>query len=195
MVSINVILLLIIIILIIIIVVISIKTKKVVFDPYSDIYVYKENEFPLNVYFSQTTMLNQNYNLLYEAVKKAVNNFNETFNFKFFTINDNIYTYPNILTIQIACGEHVGCISKFDGSGGILAHATFPPYRKVCIDCKDITYEPLYLVLMHEFGHNLGLAHTEEKVPSLMNAYIDDKLTGFTDYDIKLIKRRFTFLK
>lgn len=159
-------------------------------------YLYREDEFPLNIYFYNETMEDKNFSKLFTSVKIAVIKFNETFNFPFFVINRNIDVYPNILMIQIACGLHKGCLSKFDGTGGILAHATYPPFRKVCIDCKDIDYNPLYIVLMHEFGHTIGLTHSKnEKVPSVMNAYINKNLTGFTEYDIKRVKKMFKFLK
>lgn len=159
-------------------------------------YLYREDEFPLNIYFYKETMDNKHFKYLFASVKTAVIKFNETFDFPFFVINRNTLVYPNVLMIQIACGVHKGCISKFDDEGGILAHATYPPYRKICIDCSDITYDPLYIVIMHELGHILGLTHSKnEKVDSVMNAYINKNLTGFTEYDIKRVKKLFKFLK
>lgn len=159
------------------------------------IYIYKKTDFPLNIYFYDKTMSHPSFQRLYHSIRHAVVRFNDAANFQFFTITDNITKYPNVVMVQIACGSHYGCISKFDGKGGILAHATYPPNRKLCIDCKDIDHEPLYIILMHELGHIIGLRHTKIHVKSVMNAYIDDSLEGFTKYDVMCIKRMFKFLK
>lgn len=165
-------------------------------DKHFKMFKYRKSDFPLNVYFTRTTQGNSNFKILYDAVNEAIVRFNRLFDFKFFTINDNITTYPNIVTIQIACGYHYGCLSKFDDVGGVLAHATYPPYRLVCIDCKDINHTPLYPVIMHEFGHIVGLMHTEKKnTKSLMNAYIDASVVDFTDYDKRRLVNWFGFLK
>lgn len=182
---------------IIIIFIIFHKKKKVtIINEDALFYVYREDEFPLNIYFYNETMNNPSFPRLYSALQMAVYKFNNTFNFGFFVINQNVNMFPNILMVQIACGIHLGCLSKFDDEGGILAHATYPPYRKICMDCKDINYNPLDIVIMHEMGHILGLTHSRNtKVPSVMNAYINANLTGFTEYDIRRIRNRFKFLK
>lgn len=163
--------------------------------PFKLSHLYRRDQFPLNVYFTPKTRNSSNMKILYKATKAAIFDFNKSFNFKFFTVQDNWNLYPNIVTLQIACGNHTGCISGFDGKGGILAHATFPPIRKVCIDCKDIKNPSLKLILMHEFGHTIGLTHTTRNVKSLMQPVIDESLTRFTHHDVWRLKRLYKFLK
>lgn len=169
--------------------------KKINYNNFQT-YRYQENDFPLNIYFTDITQNSSKFKILYDGVMEAISRFNNAFNFRFFTLHDNIVRYPNVVYIQIACGFHYGCISKFDGEGGILAHATYPPFRLVCIDCHDIDYKPLYVVIMHEFGHIVGLTHTlEQNVPSLMNAYINPSIDDFTHHDKERFRNFFNFLK
>lgn len=164
-------------------------------DEIFGMFVYSRVHFPLNVYFNEETKKNSKFDILYCAVQKSIERFNKRFNFAFFTIEANTLFYPNIVMVQIACGDHYGCISKFDGAGGVLAHATYPPFRKVCVDCKDIDFRPLYVVILHEFGHIIGLTHTTDNSKrSLMNPYIDPGLKDFTDYDVHRVRHLFKFL-
>lgn len=180
---------------IIIIVIVSYENKIINTDNLK-IYLYKETDFPLNIYFQERTRKNPKFKTLFKAVHKAIEKCNTLFDFEFFTINDNIIRNPNVLMIQIACGFHYGCVSTFDGKGGILAHATYPPRRKICVDCKDINFNPLYLIILHELGHIIGLTHTlDYGTSSLMQPFIDKRLNNFTEYDVERIKRRFKFLK
>lgn len=184
-------------IILLIIIVYIVRKRKRINDDFvtTNIYLYKREEFPLNVYFYENTQTHAKFAPLYYAFVKAIEYFNKAFDFRFFTMNDNITTYPNIVMVQIACGSHTGCISSFDDVGGVLAHATLPPYRKVCIDCKDIDYDPLYVVIMHELGHIIGLMHTtNQEVASLMNAYINADLRDFTEYDKERVRYMYPFV-
>ncbi|KXJ21533.1 macrophage metalloelastase [Exaiptasia diaphana] len=62
-------------------------------------------------------------------------------------------------------GEHM-CAYPFDGEGGVLAHAYFPDDGRAHFDeAERFTHESLdgtdlLWVATHEFGHSLGLEHT-----------------------------------
>lgn len=163
----------------------------------ANIHLYAAEEFPLNVYFNKRTQASPKFNILVDAVREAISQFNTTVGYTMFVMNENVFRYPNIVMIQMACGSHKGCISEFDGKGGVLAHATFPPFRRVCIDCSDMDYKPLHLVIMHEFGHIIGMEHTTSsyKGQSLMHPYISTRVHGLTEYDVKRIERMYPFLK
>jgi hypothetical protein len=50
----------------------------------------------------------------------------------------------------------------FDGTGGTLAHAFYPPDGRVHLDMAETNWDDekmLFRVLVHEFGHMLGLGH------------------------------------
>lgn len=159
--------------------------------------LYDKEEFPLNIYFNHKTEESENFGILSDAVREAVKQFNLTTGFNFFTINENVYRYPNIIMVQLASGEHKGCVSTFDGNGGVLAHATYPPFRRVCVDEKDIDFKPLSVVIMHEFGHILGMEHTSRFYfgSSLMHPYLDKRVLGLTEYDLKRLAKMYPFLK
>lgn len=159
------------------------------------IYKYKKDQLPLNIYFANNAKIHTHFKTLFTATQKAISKFNNAFKYEFFVLQKNTTKFRNVVIIQIACGNHIGCSSGFDGNGGIIAHATFPPYRKLCIDCGDIDFSPLHVVLMHEFGHLIGLAHTHNSnIESLMQPHYNKNIQEFTSYDIKRTKKRYPFI-
>ncbi|CAH1232470.1 MMP19 [Branchiostoma lanceolatum] len=89
------------------------------------------------------------------------------------------------LYIYFARGEHTdGPENAFDGPGGILGHAFFPTNGHAHFDDEEKwTSEGkdgknLFMVAAHEFGHTLGLAHSNVE-ESLMSPYYQDYKTDF----------------
>ncbi|XP_014271578.1 stromelysin-2 [Halyomorpha halys] len=84
---------------------------------------------------------------------------------------------PVTIEIRFESGEH-GDGGVFDGPGGTLAHATFPSNQGSYVhfdDSEDWTVDGysgtnLFQVAVHEFGHSLGLAHSD-KESSVMAQY------------------------
>lgn len=70
---------------------------------------------------------------------------------------------------------------SFDGPGGVLAHARYPVYESTYVhfdDAEDWTDEQMFFsVAIHEFGHTLGLSHTNAPY-SVMQQYY-----GTYDFD------------
>ncbi|VIO90959.1 Uncharacterized protein BM_BM4690 [Brugia malayi] len=103
--------------------------------------------------------------------------------------------------IRFAVGDH-GDPYRFDGNGRILAHA-FPPGEGIGGDIHlddderwtvALTGDPyrqqvsLRSIVMHEFGHSIGLSHSHQE-DSIMYAFYQYDLTPKLSYDDLLAVR------
>ena len=82
------------------------------------------------------------------------------------------------IDIKFTRGNH-GDVFPFEGPGGSLAHAFYPPYGDIHLDederftLMDRTGKDLYQILVHEIGHSLGLRHSHDPA-SVMWPYMGD---------------------
>ncbi|MCP9258565.1 hypothetical protein DINM_001592 [Dirofilaria immitis] len=105
------------------------------------------------------------------------------------------------IKIQFAIGDH-GDPYRFDGSGRILAHA-FPPGEGIGGDIHldddehwtiALTGDPyrqhvsLRAIAMHEFGHSIGLSHSQQE-DSIMYSFYQYDLPPKLSYDDLLAAR------
>jgi len=73
-------------------------------------------------------------------------------------------------------------LAHFDGKRGVLAHAYFPGQGEISGDChlnddwnwvpgthlQKLSRPPMVPILIHEFGHSLGLRHDTQDIVSIM---------------------------
>jgi len=99
-------------------------------------------------------------------------------------------------------------LAHFDGKKGVLAHAIFPGQGKPSGDChindewdwvagtafQKLSKPPLVPILIHEFGHSLGLRHDPIDPNSIMYPSFDlgKKKYKLGPNDITRIQERYT---
>lgn len=153
---------------------------------------YDESNFPMQIVYKTN-----GYHVLQATtyIKNAVDHYNDIFDYHLLTFNSNVNYQQHIITLQNSEYAH-GCPSSFDGYSNVLAHATMPPNRLICIDMSENwnnrpDSEKLYKrVLLHEIGHVLGLFHTTY-YNSIMS-YND--IDGLQEYDVYCLKQLYPFL-
>ncbi|PWA52187.1 Metallopeptidase, catalytic domain-containing protein [Artemisia annua] len=100
------------------------------------------------------------------------------------------------LKISFERGNH-GDGSPFDGPSGVLAHAFSPTDGRLHFDADEnwsVGPEPvpdtidLQSVALHEIGHLLGLAHSEDENAAMWSSFPVGSLKGLNSDDIQGIK-------
>ncbi|XP_072899340.1 collagenase 3-like [Hemitrygon akajei] len=116
------------------------------------------------------------------AIEKAFEVWSDVIPLKF----SRIYEGEADIMITFAAQEH-GDNYPFDGPGKLLAHA-FPPGKGIGGDThfdEDETWTigsngyNLFLVAAHEFGHALGLAHSQDPGALMYPMYTYSTMKGF----------------
>lgn len=155
-----------------------IRKKHFKFSKYSLSEYYGPQNFPKRVFVKNMD------DLLMNATKRAAQNINEFLNFtvfspvEYFSNNKDCF---NCLPVKYESGNHYD--GKFDGPGGILAHAQLPPHASICVDqAEKWTENQLCAVMMHEMGHTLGLLHSKDENSIMYFQYSDDR-KNFTTQD------------
>lgn len=159
-------------------------------NPYTESVFYKEISFPMQIIYQSNGV---NIKDIIQTIEDCISHYNQSLNYQLFT-TDKTKASNLTITIQNSTYSH-GCSGDFDGQGGILAHATLPPNRLICIDASENWQRRktmLKRVLIHEFGHVLGLEHAfgYQSVMSYNNNYID-----LQPYDIQSIQQIYPFMK
>lgn len=161
---------------------------------------YQKEDLPLVVYYAYCPIRHSNLYNEYKIIKKAIDHINTSTGIKFFslmkpgTVPNNIH---DVLLIRDVSGKHEGCTDKFDGPFGTLAHAYFPPVKKICLDNEEPwTNKQLHYTLVHELLHSLGMTHIH--VPhgqkAIMHRFYDSSINGMQPLDIYHLKKLYPFL-
>ena len=97
------------------------------------------------------------------------------------------------LKVRWAIGNH-GDGNAFDGQSGVLAHAFYPQDGRVHFDDDELWSDSLIpigtdlaSVAVHELGHALGLAHSNDPF-AVMYAYYSGRRRSLTSDDISGIQ-------
>lgn len=152
---------------------------------------YVADNFPMRIKYKTNGYIINN---MVDTIQYVVNHINESLDYEVFTF-DQQNTRALVVTIQNSTYYHY-CNNSFDGYSGILAHATLPPNRLVCIDASENwdqrqdNHRLLKRVLLHELGHILGLRHAfnSNSIMSYRN------VQTFQPYDIECLKKIYPFM-
>ncbi|XP_055971018.1 macrophage metalloelastase [Sorex fumeus] len=127
------------------------------------------------------------------AIQKAFQVWSEVTPLKFRKINDGVAD----IMIHFAFREH-GDFDPFDGRGGVIAHAFGPGYGMggdAHFDEDEIWTKSskginLFLVAVHEFGHSLGLDHSNDPKSIMFPtySYVDTNTFRLSADDIRGIQ-------
>lgn len=168
--------------------------------PDRNAYYYKAEELPLKVFYDFSTNRKNTFGAEYEAVQAAVDDFNLKLNYAVFELLPMGAPRPEKLdeVIHIKDSLEDGeCSKPFPGLSGVVANATFPPDKQVCLDSQN-TWNPHSLknVVIHELGHSLGLEHDNDKEHvSIMNAGYSSQIDGLQLVDITAILQKYPFMR
>uniref|UniRef100_A0A0L8GL99 Peptidase metallopeptidase domain-containing protein n=1 Tax=Octopus bimaculoides TaxID=37653 RepID=A0A0L8GL99_OCTBM len=144
---------------------------------YRKITKWKKNDLTWSVRdFSRTSRLSRTEQL--NAIRKAFNHWSSVTPLTFREV-----PHGGDIVIRFAAGNH-GDGNSFDGPGSVLAHAFFPSNGDTHFDdAEKWTLRTndginLEIVAAHEFGHALGLAHSQVQ-SALMAPYYRGYIPNF----------------
>lgn len=164
---------------------------------FSDV-LYTEYDFPIRLAVLESGVRFPND---IHVLREAAREYNICLQFNIFdvetvtVIEQKEYgTRIDTLYVMGACYNHKSDHEPFDGPGKVLAHATLPPFKFLCIDSSDTwTDMKLYSTVLHELGHILGLQHTSN-TQSIMFKYFRYVFSLY-DRDIDLLRKIYPFMK
>ncbi|XP_036392622.1 collagenase 3-like [Megalops cyprinoides] len=125
------------------------------------------------------------------AIRNALNVWSDVTPLKFKRLHEGIAD----IMIQFGTKEH-GDYNPFDGPNGLLAHA-YPPGKGIGGDThfdedeswtKDSAEYNLFLVASHEFGHALGLSHSNDPGALMFPVYSYSQGFPLSEDDIRGIQ-------
>lgn len=160
-------------------------------------YYTTQNSFPFNVLLVNLKYRIGNSLKIYTQCLEYVNkvlNF-KVFNLPIITIKDpnNFKRTKRDLVIYTVKYEHLNH-EPFDGKGCILAHATLPPGKELCMDAsEDWTELKLKCTFLHELGHILGLGHSLDPKSLMYSSLL--YVEQYSEADIENIYELYPFMR
>lgn len=161
---------------------------------YSPSVYYTSHTFPLKINLINTGNV---IPYLDETLTLAATEINKRCNFDVFETvctRGPRYRTEKSMCVNVVSYVHEEYHESFDGPGQVLAHATLPPFKILCIDFSETwTADLLYCTILHEIGHILGLIHNSD-AQSVMYLY-RTKDTTYTDADVENIYSIYPFMR